>query len=99
MSEPTTPGQVLTFDAEPIRVHPGPLTDGTKKRIEDAVALNVPESAHVAIMAILDADGHAKPEGKFGVAWKVGEHWKLAGEIGKAWDGPVHGYVGIVGVF
>lgn len=91
--------KILTFDAEPIHVPAGPLTDGTKTRIENAVALNVPEDAHVAIMAVLDEDGNAKPEGKFGVAWKIDKHWKLATEIGKAWDGPIHGYVGIVGVF
>jgi hypothetical protein len=80
-------------------VHPGPLTDGTKKRIEDAVGLNVPDGAHLAVLALLDVDGNAKPEGKFGVAWKIDKHWQLATEVGKTWDGPVHGFVGVVGVF
>jgi hypothetical protein len=99
MSSDTAPGAILTMNEEPIHVAPGPLSDGSKKRIEDAVGLNVPDGAHLAILALLDADGKAKPEGKFGVAWKIDKHWKLATEVGKSWDGPVHGFVGIVGVF
>ena len=84
MADSTIPGAILTLDEEPIHLGAGPLTDGTKQTIEHAVALNVPDSAHVAILAILNADGTAKPEGKFGVAWKMDDHWRLATEIGKA---------------
>lgn len=91
--------ELLKFDGEPIHVPAGVLNDGTKTRIESAVGLNVPDGAHIAILALLDKDGNAKPEGKFGVAWKIDKHWKFATEVGKAWDGPVHGFVGVVGVF
>lgn len=94
-----TPAAILTLNEDPIHVPAGPLTDDTKSRIESAVALNVPEGTHLAILALLDADGNAKPEGKFGVAWKVDKHWKFAAEVGKTWDGPVHGFVGMVGVY
>jgi hypothetical protein len=99
MSNDTAPGAILTMNEEPIHVPSGPLTDGSKKRIEDAVGLNVPDGAHLAVLALLDKDGNAKPEGKFGLAWKVDKHWQLATEVSKTWDGPVHGFVGIVGVF
>ncbi len=93
------PGAVITFDGEPIHVADGPLTDGTVQRIEHAVALNVPDGAHVAVLALLDADGRAKPEAKFGVAWRIDNHWKLAVETDLHWGGKATGSVGIVGVF
>jgi hypothetical protein len=89
----------LTFNEEPIHVPSGPLEDGTKKRIESAVGLNVPEGAHLAILALLDADGKAKPEGKFGVAWKIDNHWKLAGEVDRTGVGSRPGSSGSSGVF
>lgn len=81
---------VLTFDDEPIRVPRGPLTDGTKERIESAVAMNLPEGKHLAIIAVLDKSGP-----RFGSVVKIGEHWKFAAD----WDGKHEGSVGIVAVF
>ncbi len=81
---------VLKLDGEAIHVPQGPLTDGTRARIEQAVALNVPDGKHLVLMAVLDKSGP-----RFGAAVKVGEHWKLTAD----WDGDHSGTVGVVGVF
>lgn len=81
---------VLRIDGDAIRVPTGPLTDGTKARIEQAVSLNVPDGKHLALLAVLDKDGP-----RFGAAVKIGDHWKLAAD----WDSHHSGMIGIVGVF
>lgn len=98
MTTPTIPGALLLAN-QPIVVPAGILEDGTKAKIESAVALNVPDGAHLAVLALLDENGNAVPEGKFGAAWKMNDHWKLAGEVDETWGGKPTGYVGIVGVF
>jgi hypothetical protein len=81
---------ILTLDGDAIHVPTGPLTDGTKARIERAVGLNIPDGKHLVLLGLLDKDGP-----RFGAAVKVGEHWKLAAD----WDTHHSGMVGIVGVF
>lgn len=80
----------LKLDGEPIHVPDGPLTDGTKTRIERAVGLTVPDGKHLVLMAVLDKDGP-----RFGAAAKIGDHWQLAAD----WDGKHSGMIGMVGVF
>lgn len=80
----------LKIDGEAIRVPTGPLTDGTKDRIEQAVGLTIPDGKHLVLLAVMDQSGP-----RFGAAVKAGDHWKFAAD----WDGKHEGFIGIVGVF
>lgn len=90
---------VLRFNEEPIKIPAGVLTDGTRDHIEKAVALNVPEGAHLAVLAMLDEQTGQPLTGHFGAAVKLGTHWKLTAEAEHTFGGPTKGMLGVVGVF
>lgn len=90
---------ILHLDGDPIHVKPGPLTDGTKDRIERAVGLTIPDGKTLAVIGLLEKDGGRPLRGGFGVAIRAGDSWKLVIEGSKELDGPASGFVGVVGVF
>jgi hypothetical protein len=93
------PDQVLKFDEEAIHIPAGPLTDGTQQRIEKAVGLSIPDGKHIAVLAMIDGATNRPIAGSFGVAVRVGEHWKLTAEAKHTFGGATSGFAGIVGVF
>ena len=90
---------VLVFDEEPIKVPFGPLDNGIRQKIENAVALNVPEDKHVAVLAMLDHQTGEPLKAQLGAAVRAGKNWKLTADAEHVFGGPSSAKLGIVGVF
>lgn len=80
--------------AEPlgVTVPPGALTASIQKSIEQALETAVPPGKRAAVVAVADPTGV-----KLGVAARLGDHWKLAGDVERDWSGAVTGSVGVAG--
>lgn len=91
--------EILKFDGDPIRVAPGPLTDGTKQRIEQSVTQNLSGGSKIAVIAMLDAETGERLDGKLGVAVRVGKHFVLSAEAQHTFGGKSSGFLGLVAEF
>lgn len=86
-NQPSVPVQPLG-----VVVPPGALTASIRKAVETAVAENVPSGKRMAMVAVLDESG-----AKFGVAARLGDDWRLVGNVGTDWGGNVTGHVVLIG--
>lgn len=90
---------ILHIDGDAIHIPAGPLSDNTRDRVERAVALNIPDGKHLAVLAMLDKTTGAPLTGAVGVAVRIGDEWKLTAEARKAFGGPASAFLGLVGAF
>jgi len=70
---------------------PTPLADAVKRSITDALH-QVPVGKRGALLVLVDAQG-----ARAMVAAKLGDHWKVAADTARPWEGPITGSVAIAG--
>lgn len=83
---PTTPVPL------PVEIPSGPLTKSLRASIESAVKDIVPDGKRGAVLAIADHEGAT-----IAVATKVGDSWRIGGDVQRKWGGAVQGRVMVVG--
>jgi hypothetical protein len=76
----------------PVVVTHGPVTRSLRQQVELAVADLVPAGRRGAVVALAGHEGATVT-----VATKVGDHWRLAGNVSRKWGGDVSGQVVVVG--
>jgi hypothetical protein len=64
--------------------------------IEHALDAAIPEGKRGVLLQVQGATGQPLA---FGVAAKLGDGWRLAGDIEETWHGPIAGIVQVVKVF
>lgn len=75
---------------QPLAIPAGPVASDLRKSIEAAVKDIIPAGKRAAVLTVFDPFTRA---GSVYVAAKIGDDWKIGGEINKAWGGPVRGQV------
>ena len=78
----------------PLELTPGPVTRPLRESIEAAIADIIPEDKQGAVLAIAGREG-ATVVG----ATRVGDHWKIGGEVHRKWGGRVEGRVMVIGAW
>jgi hypothetical protein len=84
------------LDTLGIPLQPGPVSSPFLVSIERALDTSIPEGKRGVLLQVRGATGAPLA---FGVAAKLGDGWRLAGDIEKTWGGPIAGVVEIVKVF
>ena len=71
----------------------GPLSASMRAEVERYIAAEIPEGKRGAIVGVASTDGGVT----IAAAAKLGDDWKLAGDVGRRWDGVVSGRVYVIG--
>ena len=72
-------------------ITPAPIADAVKRSIADALH-GIPDGKRGALLVLADERG-----ARVMVAAKFGDHWRVAVETAKPWDGPVTASIAIAG--
>jgi hypothetical protein len=70
----------------------GPVTPGIRASLERAIGNQVPDGKRGVLLQVRGTNGQLA----FGVAAKLDRGWSLAGDVERAWDGPIAGTVSVV---
>lgn len=88
------PVPVAPLPVSPLgRIEPGPIALSIEQAVTAALK-TVPGDKRGALLAVATTEG-----ARAVVAAKLGEDWKLAGWVGKDWQGPVEAGVAVMGTW
>ena len=76
----------------PVGVTAGPVTRPLREQIEAAVARAIPKGKAGVVLGVATEHGM-----QLAAAHRIGDRWKLAGEVSRKWGGKVSGQVMVVG--
>lgn len=76
----------------PPTLAPGPLTVDFQKAIDKYLANVIPPDKSGAVLGVVTPTGV-----QFGAAVRVGQNWKLAAGVDRAWSGETSGQVVVMG--
>lgn len=74
----------------------GPVTPGIRASIERALADQIPDGKRGVLLQVTGTSGEAVA---IGLAAKLAEGWRLAGDVERRWDGHVAGTVSSVWIW